>query len=99
MHIDEDIVRKSIFKGRIIHGFLSGSFFSKVFSTIWPGNGTIYLSQTMNFIKPMYTNQKYISKFEIIEVLPKNKFWVMTTISDTNKEITIDGKALIKILQ
>ena len=53
----------------------------------------------MNFIKPMYTNQKYISKFEIIEVLPKNKFWVMTTISDTNKEITIDGKALIKILQ
>jgi len=97
IHIDEEVASKSIFKKRIIHGFLSGSVFSKVFGTLWPGNGTIYLSQTMNFIKPMYTNEKYFAKFEVIEVLPKNKFLIKTTIVDYSNENTIEGKALIKI--
>lgn len=96
LHIDEEVARKSLFKKRIIHGFLSGSVFSKVFGTIWPGNGTIYLSQTMNFIKPMYASEKYLAKFEVIEILPKNKYWVKTTIVDGNNENTIEGKALIK---
>jgi acyl dehydratase len=96
IHIDEELAAKSIFKKRIIHGFLSGSVFSKVFGTIWPGNGTIYLSQTMNFMKPMYTTEKYLAKFEVIEIMPKNKYWVKTNITDENNENTIEGKALIK---
>lgn len=96
IHIDKEQARKSIFKRRIIHGFLSGSVFSKVFGTIWPGYGTIYLSQNLNFIKPMYTSEKYIAKFEVIEVLPKNKFLVKTIIANMNKENTIEGEAIIK---
>lgn len=97
IHINAKIARNSIFKKRIIHGFLSASIFSKVFGTIWPGYGTIYLSQSLNFIKPMYTKEKYIAKFEVIEVLPKNKFWVKTTIVDIYNENTVEGRALIKI--
>jgi len=96
IHINEEIAKKSVFKKRVIHGFLSGSVFSKVFGTIWPGNGTIYLSQTMKFIKPMYTKEKYLAKFEVVEILPKNKFLVKTTIVDTDNENTIEGEALIK---
>ena len=96
IHIDEEKARKSIFKKRIMHGFLSGSVFSKVFGTTWPGNGTIYLSQNMNFLKPMFTNEKYLAKFEVIEVLPRNKFLVRTTITNTFNENTIEGDALIK---
>lgn len=96
IHLDEKIASKSIFKRRIIHGFLSGSVFSKVFGTIWPGNGTIYLSQTMKFMKPMYADENYIAKFEVIEILNYNKFLVNTQIFDTNHLMMIDGKALIK---
>lgn len=96
IHIDEEAARESIFKRPIIHGFLSGSVFSKVFGIIWPGNGTIYLSQTMNFIRPMFTGEKYTAKFEVTEVLPKGKFWVQTTIVNVANQITIEGKALIK---
>ena len=63
---------------------------------MWLGNGTIYLSQNMNFIKPMYPSQKYLARFVIIEVLPKNKFLVKTTIANMNNENTIEGDALIK---
>ena len=96
IHIDEEYAKKSVFKKMVIHGFLSGSVFSKVFGTIWPGHGTIYLSQTMKFLKPMYTKEKYLAKFEVIEILPKNKFLVKTTIVDTVNENTIEGEALIK---
>jgi 3-hydroxybutyryl-CoA dehydratase len=96
IHIDEAIARDSIFKKRIVHGFLSGSVFSRVFGTIWPGEGTIYLSQTMNFLKPMFTGVEYSAKFVVLDVLPKNKFWIETLVFDDNLEITIEGKALIK---
>lgn len=96
IHIDEEQAEKSIFKKRIMHGFLSGSVFSKVFGTIWPGNGTIYLSQNMKFLKPMFTNEKYLAKFEVIEILPRNKFMVRTIITNIHNENTIEGNAIIK---
>lgn len=98
IHLDEEIAKNSIFKKRIVHGFLSASIFSKVFGTLWPGHGTIYLSQSLNFTKPMYTNERYSAKFEVIEVLPKNRIWVQTTIVDSNNENTIEGKALLKLV-
>jgi 3-hydroxybutyryl-CoA dehydratase len=96
IHIDEEYAQKSIFKKRIVHGFLSGSVFSKVFGTMWPGNGTIYLNQKMSFVKPMYTDEEYVATFEVIDVLPKNMFLINTTITNRNNESTIEGEALIK---
>lgn len=96
IHIDEEVAKNSIFGKRIIHGFLSGSVFSKVFGTIWPGNGTIYLTQSMKFKKPMFTKVLYTARFEVLEVLPKNKFLIKTEIRDMDEENTVEGEALIK---
>ena len=79
-----------------MHGFLSASVFSKVFGTIWPGNGAIYLSQNLNFIKPMYASEIYLAKFEVLEILAKNKFLINTIIKNTFNEKTIDGNAIIQ---
>ena len=68
IHLDEEYAKKTIFKKRIIHGFLNGSVFSKVFGTIFPGEGTIYLEQTMSNRKPMFTNITYTAFFEILTI-------------------------------
>lgn len=97
IHLDEEYAKNSIFKTTIIHGFLGGSVFSKVFGTIFPGNGTIYLKQDLSFFKPMFTNKNYISKFKVVETDPtKNRAVVKTSILDENNEIVIKGEALIK---
>ncbi len=96
IHINNEYASKTRFQKRVLHGFLSGSIFSKVFGTIWPGNGTIYLSQNMNFVKPMYPNENYTAKFEVIEVLPKSRFVISTIIENTNNQNTIEGEAVIK---
>lgn len=46
IHIDAGYAAKSIFKKRVVHGVLLISMFSKIFGTMYPGNGGIYLSIT-----------------------------------------------------
>jgi acyl dehydratase len=43
VHTDADYAAKTMFKRPIMHGMLSASLFSKVFGTLFPGEGTIYL--------------------------------------------------------
>lgn len=97
IHIDEEYASKSIFGSRIIHGFLSGSIFSKIIGMHFPGNGTIYLSQSMKFMKPMFVNIDYTAKVMVVESYEeKNRYSLKTTICDSiSKETTLDGEAVI----
>lgn len=97
IHLDEEYAKTSIFKRRILHGFLGGSVFSKVFGTIFPGNGTIYLKQNMSFYKPMFVETNYVAKFTVTDIISeKNRATVKTEIFDSNDELIIGGEALIK---
>jgi len=97
IHIDEDYARNSIFKRRIIHGYLGTSIFSKVFAMNFPGKGTIYLKQDLKFMKPMFTEESYVAKFEVLEHnVEKNRALVKTSIFNSNKEEVVLGEALIQ---
>lgn len=95
IHLDEEKAAQSIFKRRIIHGFLGGSVFSKVFGTIWPGYGTIYMEQDLQFKRPMVVDHNYTAAFEVLEILPKNKAIIRTQVLDEDQKLVIDGKAEI----
>ena len=68
IHIDAEYAAKTMFKKPIVHGFLSGAVFSKVFGTLFPGEGTIYLSQEMKFLAPIFVEEQYEARFEVMEV-------------------------------
>ena len=53
VHFDQAYAEKTPFKGRIAHGILSLGFISAVFGNIFPGPGTIYLSQEVKFLAPV----------------------------------------------
>ena len=96
IHINEVEAAKSIFKRRILHGFLSGSVFSKVFGTLWPGEGTIFLSQSMRFVQPMYVDETYKALFNVVEVKRNGIYVIETSIVNAENEITLSGEAVIK---
>ena len=54
IHLDPEFAAKTPFGRPIVHGFLSASVFSKVFGMLFPGQGTIYLSQEMSFRAPVF---------------------------------------------
>ncbi|MCZ4696341.1 dehydrogenase [Ancylomarina euxinus] len=97
IHIDEDFASKSFFGSRIIHGFLSGSIFSRIIGTYFPGNGSIYLSQSMKFLKPMYTETNYTVRVIIVNCdYEKNRYTLKTTIHNkVSMEEALVGEALI----
>ena len=96
IHLDDTYAKNTIFKRTILHGFLGGSVFSKVFGTMFPGEGTIYLKQNMSFFKPMFTEVDYVAVFTVMEIFPqKNRAMVKTEILNNDKEIITTGEALI----
>jgi len=97
LHIDEEFAKTTIFKKRIIPGFLAGSVFSKIFGTIFPGIGTIYLKQDMKFLKPMFPGVNYQSICEVISFdEQKKRIVVKTSIVDLENNVYIVGEAVLQ---
>lgn len=84
VHLDEAFAAKTQFKRPIMHGMLSASLFSKVFGTLFPGEGTIYLKQSLNFLKPMYVDTDYVAEFVVKEVVKDKNRAVIETIIKQN---------------
>jgi len=53
VHLDKEFAANSVFKERIAHGMWSASLVSATLATVMPGPGTIYLSQTIEFHRPV----------------------------------------------
>lgn len=96
VHTDADYAAKTMFKRPIMHGMLSASLFSKVFGTLFPGEGTIYLKQSLNFLKPMYVDTKYQAVFTVKDVMrDKNRAVVETIIKNPDGLVCTSGEATV----
>ncbi|MDR0971670.1 MAG: MaoC family dehydratase [Bacteroidales bacterium] len=94
IHIDAEYAAKTPFEKPIIHGFLSGAVFSRIFGTIFPGEGTIYMYQDMAFLAPTFVDNTYIAKVEVVEVNEeKHRGVVKCTLEDNQGKILISGTA------
>ena len=97
VHTDDTYASKTIFKRPVIHGMLGASIFSKVFGTLFPGEGTIYLGQNLNFMRPMYPDTEYEAVLIVKEVLKdKHKAVIETIIKDKlTGKICTSGEATL----
>lgn len=97
VHLDAAYAATTMFKRPIMHGFLGGAVFSKVFGTLFPGEGTIYLKQSMAFMRPMYVDTKYEVRMTVKEVnKEKHRATVDTLVVDVaSGETTISGEATV----
>ena len=96
VHLDSAYASTTMFKIPIMHGMLGASIFSKVFGTLFPGEGTIYLNQNIQFTRPMYAGDVYVAQFEIIEVdRDKHRAKITTTIVNNENKTVIVGDATL----
>lgn len=95
IHLNEEYAKNSIFKKRIAHGFLVGSFISAVLGNDFPGNGTIYLSQTMKFKAPVFINDVITVELEVIDIPKENRVLLKTNCLNQDNQVVIEGEALI----
>jgi len=97
VHLDEEFAKKTIFKRRIAHGFLTASFISTIIASELPGPGSIYLKQSLKFLAPVYINEKILVKVRIIEInIQKSKVKLITECFK-NKTLVLTGEAEILV--
>lgn len=95
LHLDPDFAANTPFKRPIIHGMLGATVFTKVLGTQWPGAGSVYLKQTIEFLRPMFVDTDYEAVFKVISVnAEKHIAEISTEIFDLQtRKITTKGVA------
>ena len=95
-HLNEEYAKGTVFKKRIVHGVLLCGLISNVLGNQLPGNGTIYMSQTVKFLAPVYFGDTITARVEIIEKRDEKKRAVIQTrCFNQNGEMVVDGEALV----
>jgi 3-hydroxybutyryl-CoA dehydratase len=94
IHLDEDYAKNSIFGKRIAHGMLLGSFFSTLIAEEYPGPGSIYLNQTLNFKKPCFIGD-VIKVIVSLDKQEDKKYFLNTIILNSSQEVIIEGTSLV----
>lgn len=95
IHLDEEYAKNSIFKQKIVHGFLVGSLISAAIGKNLPGNGTIYLNQSMKFLAPVFINEVITAYIEVLDFPKGNQVVLSTICKNQDQKIVIEGTALV----
>lgn len=97
VHLDEIYAKSTIFKRCVIHGAFISSYFSTILGTKLPGPGTIYLSQTTRFLKPVFINDQIKIRVEVTEIRANKAVAILRTYCVNNdNELIVDGEAVVK---
>ncbi|MHB8099946.1 MAG: MaoC family dehydratase [Sulfuricurvum sp.] len=97
VHMSDEYAENSRYKKRIAHGLMSASFFSALFGTKLPGPGCVYVSQTLQFKRPVYIGDT-VTASAIVKTIDLNKRRVIfQTLCKVKNKIVIDGEAELYI--
>ena len=100
LHVDHEYASKTQFKDRVAHGMLIGSLFSTLVGMHLPGKKSLYLSQSLNFIKPVRAGDEVMVSGEVVSKVDALQLLVLRTkVFNKAKEVLIDGEAKVKVLQ
>ncbi len=96
-HLDEEYAKSDMFHGIIGHGMWSGSLISTVLGTQLPGPGTIYLDQSLKFLRPVKVGDTITATVKVKEKYNDGNNHLLFScecINQKGKEV-IAGEALV----
>ena len=96
-HHDEDYASASIFKQRVAHGMFSVIQFSGLLGMDLPGLGTLWLKQTVEFLRPAFFGNEYRAVVEVIAINKENNTVTFSTdCFDHEGNKIIKGEGVVK---
>lgn len=97
IHLDDAFAANTPFKGRIVHGALTSAFISTVFGTIMPGPGAIYVSQSLNYRRPVRIGDEVKAQVRVIELIAAKKRVIFTCDCSVDGKTVLEGEALLVV--
>jgi 3-hydroxybutyryl-CoA dehydratase len=97
LHVDEAFAAKTAYRGRIAHGLLSASFGSAVVGMILPGAGSIFLSQTTAFHRPVRIGDVVIARVTVAAIDMESARVILRCEGLVDGELVLDGEATVRV--
>lgn len=96
VHVNAEFAQKTRFKERIAHGMLTAGLISAVLGMKLPGPGAIYLSQQMEFLKPVRIGDTITATAEVQAYNPDKRILTLrTTCTNQRGEQVLEGRAVV----
>lgn len=96
LHLDPVYCANTRFGKPIVHGALLFSHFSRIFGTIWPGEGSVYLKQNIEFLRPIFVGDDATLEIECKSInLIKKRVTFLCTFFNLENKIACQGEAEI----
>ena len=97
VHLDPEFARDTIFGGVIAHGMLSAAFISELLATDLPGEGAVYLEQSLRFRAPVRPGNTVVIEVEVLELFPSRKRVRLRTTCSVDGTAVLTGEALMMV--
>jgi len=96
VHVDEEFAKTTRFGRRIAHGMLTASLISSVLANKLPGEGSVYLGQTLKFVAPVFPGDEVTARVTVKEIREDKPILKLETICVNQRdEIVIRGEATV----
>ena len=95
VHLDEAYAATTPFKGRIAHGMLSAAWISALLAGELPGPGSIYLSQTLSFKRPVRIGDEVVVTLTVASTDPAKNRVTLSTACTVNGKAVVEGEATV----
>jgi 3-hydroxybutyryl-CoA dehydratase len=98
IHMDAEFAHRSRFGSRIAHGMFTGGLISAVLGNELPGPGSIYLSQQLKFLAPVYIGDSITAVVEVLAWRPNKRIITLKTdCYNQDKEQIATGEAVLLV--
>ena len=96
VHVDEAFAQQTRFGRRIAHGMLTASLISSVLANKLPGEGSVYLGQTLQFVAPVFPGDEVTARVTVKEVREDKPIVKLETVCMNQRgETVIRGEASV----
>lgn len=100
LHLNAEFARRANFRQPVVYGMLSASFISTMIGMLLPGEGALWMSQTLEFNHPAYVGDTLCIKAHVQQKSPATRTIVLkTTITNQHMQAIIVGESKVKLLR
>ncbi len=100
LHVDAGYAKTTAFQKPVVHGMLSASFISTLIGTRLPGEGALWSSQMLDFVRPAFVGDTLVVRSVVIQISNATQLIVLDTkVSNQHNQILVSGRSMVKVLK
>ncbi|MEU2348197.1 SDR family oxidoreductase [Modestobacter sp. NPDC049651] len=99
LHVDPAYAETTAFKDVVVHGMLGASFLSTVIGTQLPGPGALWVSQDLEFLRPVRLGDELTVSATVAAKHGRDRLLELDTrIVNQHQQVVLSGRGKVKVL-